>query len=228
MTVNSYAPIIKKIAAWIDYEKCRPKSDYVTNRQEHDVFRMKNDLDSVLLNGDLNADTIFSLWIPLRLALVRINRYSALKKYGNINNKIAFLEAILNEQTIAKLLPKSNETVSKLLKLFDLGQEKCNVMSLKERRMQSRGGKPYYDYMPYFLFECFDNGAFSRCFTGNCDLIEWIIQQNLNMFFEGEITKDNIKDLSGSGDLTKGIPQNLDYLLDNYIAILEQRKRLID
>lgn len=91
MIGNIYEPIIKKIQAWIDYDKNKPKSNYKTNKQKHDEFRMKNDLDCIQANGDLKADTIFSLWIPLRLVLVRINGYGKLNQYGNINDKISFL-----------------------------------------------------------------------------------------------------------------------------------------
>ena len=46
------------------------------------------------------------------------------------------------------------------------------------------------------------------------------------MFFkEDRIEKDTIKDLAGTGDITKGVPQDMNLLLDNYIGILEQRKR---
>ena len=228
MPLNDYDPIIKKIRAWVSYDKKKPKNDYATNRNEHDEFRKNNDLDCVLANGDLNADTIFSLWQPLRLSLVRLNGYNKLNKYGNINNKIAFLEAILSEQILEQLLPQNNETVKYLLKLFELGQKRCNVMILMNRRMQSRGLKPYYDYMPYFLYECFDNGKFSQYFKGgNQDLIKWINDQKLNMFFNGEIIKkENIKDLSGSGDVKKGIPRDINYLLQNYINILQQRNTM--
>lgn len=41
--------------------------------------------------------------------------------------------------------------------------------------MQDRGLRPYYDYMPYFLCECFEGGAFSSFFIGgDVELKEWI------------------------------------------------------
>lgn len=228
MTPNSYEPIINKIRAWINYDKNRPKSDYVTNRKEHDEFRRKNDLDCVLTNGNLNADTILSLWLPLRLSLVRINGYDKLNKYGDINNKISFLKKILSEEVLEQVLPQNNETVKKLLELFELGQKRCNVMILKERSMQSRGLKPYYDYMPYFLYECFDNGNFSQYFHGNKELLEWISDEKLNVFFVGNITKENIRDLSESGNVKNGLPKDINNLLDNYITILKTREALFE
>lgn len=223
--MSEYEPIYNKIQAWINYDIKRPQSNYNDNRKEHDEFRKKNDLDCILTNGNLLADTIFSLWIPLRFVLVRINGYDALKKYGDINNKIIFWKSILEKEALNKVLPKENETVHKLVELYKIGQERCNVMILKERWMQSRGKSPYYDYMPYFLYECFDKGKFSVCFKeGNAELKEWINCQNLNMFFDGDITKENIIDLSGSGNIKIGIPKDINYLLDNYINILEKRR----
>ena len=83
-----------------------------------------------------------------------------------------------------------------LERLFALGQERCNVMILRDRVMQSRGLAPYYDYMPHFLNDCFV-GAFSRYFRGNDDLRRWIDEQRLKMFFGGEVARENILDLSG-------------------------------
>lgn len=106
--------------------------------------------------------------------------------------------------------------------------KRCNVMILKDRSMQRRGDKPYYDYMPYFLSECFENGDFSFYFTGGDEeLKEWIREENLEMFFKDRIEKEAIKDLAGTGNIKKGVPQDMNFLLDNYIAILEQRERLI-
>ena len=224
MPLNIYEPIIRKIESWISYEEKSPKSDYFKNKNEHDQFRKNNDLDCKLTNGNLYADTIFSLWIPLRLVLVSINRYEKIKKYGNINDKIDFLKVISRESILKELLPKSNISVIKLSRLFELGQERCNVMILKNRAMQSRGLPPFYDYMPYFLYECFDDGKFSKYFDSNEDLINWINDEKLNMFFKKYITKKDIIDLSKSGNIKKGIPNNIDDLLDNYISILEKRK----
>ena len=218
-------PINLKIQAWIDYELNKPKGNYNTHKQEHDEYRQKNDLDCILTDGNLCADTIFSLWLPLRFVLVRINGYKTLSQYGDINNKVEFLKAISGH--IPELLPLESTVVLKLIRLFDLGQKRCNVMILKDRKMQRRGDKPYYDYMPYFLSECFEDGDFSSYFTsGDQELKEWIQEEKLEMFFkEDRIEKDTIKDFAGTGDITKGVPQDMNLLLDNYIGILEQRKR---
>lgn len=218
--------ISRKINSWIYYEKARPKTAYSAYPSAHDEFRRMNDLDCILTNGDLCADTIFSLWIPLRFALVRLNGYGKLNRYGDINDKASFLSAISDEIILRFLLPEDNETVILLERLFELGQERCNVMILRDRGMQSRGLAPYYDYMPHFLNDCFV-GAFSRYFRGNDDLKQWIDEQRLNMFFAGEVARENILDLSGSGDIKNGVPEDLGFMLKNYISILEERKKLL-
>ena len=218
--------IKRKINSWLCYEKARPKTAYSADPSAHDEFRRMNDLDCILTNGDLCADTIFSLWLPLRFALVRLNGYRKLNRYGNINDKASFLSAISDEIILRFLLPEDNETVILLERLFELGQERCNVMILRDRGMQLRGLAPYYDYMPHFLNDCFV-GAFSRYFRGNDDLKQWIDEQRLNMFFAGEVARENILDLSGSGDIKNGVPEDLGFMLKNYISILEERKKLL-
>ena len=208
--------ISRKINSWLCYEKARPKTAYSADPSAHDEFRRNNDLDCVLTNGDLCADTIFSLWIPLRFALVRLNGYGKLNRYGNINDKASFLSAISDDIILRFLLPEDDDTVILLERLFELGQERCNVMILRDRGMQSRGFAPYYDYMPHFLNDCFV-GAFRR----------WIDEQRLKMFFGGEVARENILDLSGSGDIKNGVPEDLGFMLKNYISILEERKKLL-
>lgn len=127
-----YKPITQKIQSWIDYNRNKPKGNYAAHKQEHDEYRKNNDLDCILTDGNLYADTIFSLWLPLRFVLVRINDYKVLNQYGDINNKDKkgeFLRAIAGN--IPQLLPLENSIVMKLIRLFDLGQKRCNVMNIK-------------------------------------------------------------------------------------------------
>ena len=60
-------------SSWIEYEENKPKTKYDEDSENHDKFRSEHDLDCVLRNGNLHADTIFSLWLPLRFALVRLH-----------------------------------------------------------------------------------------------------------------------------------------------------------
>ena len=113
-----------------------------------------------------------------------------------------------------------------LSKLFSLGQEIENTMILPNRKLQERGSAPYYDYMPYFLFECFKGGDFCKYFHySNEELIDWIKREHLECFFDGAICQENIIDLANTGDLKNGVPTNIDDLLTNYVQILKDRKR---
>lgn len=105
MSVELYEPIMRKVNAWIFYEKNKPTGQYIGNERVHDEFRKKYDLDCALTSGSLYADTIFSLWRPLRFALVKINGYSKLNRYGDINKKTEFLVKLKEENLWEELLP---------------------------------------------------------------------------------------------------------------------------
>lgn len=221
-------PIVDKINYWLEYEKNKPKVPYQGNKKIHDEYRKRNDLDCQLTNSNLNADTIISLWLPLRLSLVKLNGYSKLNKIGNINNKIDFLSEI-TKHDLTEYLPIDDPIVIKLSQLFKRGIKRENVMISPNRRINvERAQKPYYDYVPHFLFECFQNGYFSKYFNSDSEFIKWIEQEHLEMFFiNEEISKCKIKDLSGSGSIKNNIPINLEIMLDNYICVLKAREKRI-
>ncbi|WP_019156945.1 hypothetical protein [Robertmurraya massiliosenegalensis] len=224
-------PIEEKIDQWIYYESNNPKIRYKGNEKLHDNFRKENDLDCQLTDGDLKADTIFSLWLPLRFSLVRLNGYSILNKIGNMNDKLAFLNEFIKHD-IEKFLPVNEAIVEKLSELFCRGMKRENVMILPHNSSinSKRGLPPYYDYMPHFLHECFQGGSFAKAmyFSNDDELVEWIETQHLKMFFENEeIKKSAIKDLSGSGNVKNNIPKNLEVMLKNYIDVLKVREEFI-
>lgn len=222
-----YDPIYKKIESWIAYEKAKPKSSYNSNRKEHDEFRKNNDLDCILRGGNLNADTIFSLWIPLRFSIVNLNTYKDIERITGrkVDKNIYFLESLISNGNLEKLLPKEKNTTVLLSKLFSLGQKIENTMIFPDRKLQERGSAPYYDYMPYFLFECFKGGYFCDYFRLNEELIDWIKREHLECFFDGAICQENIIDLANTGNLKNGVPTNIDVILTNYVQILKDRKR---
>jgi hypothetical protein len=138
------------------------------------------------------------------------------------------LEALAKPENLAYLLPENDERVLRLSQLFALGQTRANVMILPSRQMNpGRGRAPYYDYMPYFLAECFGNGAFSQYFDYDEEKLEaWIEEEHLTPFFQGTVQKEHIKDLALTGDVRKSRPEEkekLSMMLENYIHILEQR-----
>lgn len=230
MEKNSiYEPIREKIEEWIRYDEHAPKSNYREHPEEHDEYRRGHDRDCVLTGGNLNADTIFSLWLPLRHTIVRINDREAIDAVGNIRSKYAFLRGLAKEDNLERLLPVELPIVSKLSNLFALGLERENVFILPQRWLNSARGIKYYDYVPKFLLECFPDGEFARCFRDEDALVKWIQEEHLEGFFDGDIAPENLKDLSGAGDIDISLPpegvEPMERMLERYIEILRERKK---
>jgi hypothetical protein len=229
-----YNPILMKIESWINYEKNKPTTSYEEDRKRHDKYRAENDLDCILCNGDLKADTIFSLWLPLRFSIFYINQknYKYIKHIAgyDMRKELDFLEALIRREgeVISKLLPEHEETTILLSELFSLGQTRANVMLLPTIGINSeRGQKPYYDYMPYFLDECFKGGHFAKYFSSDDSFREFVKEEKLEYFFEGEVLKENIMDLANTGNIKYGIPNDINILIKNYISILRKRSSQI-
>ena len=213
-----WEPIIRKILFWRDY----------TGSGEQ--YRREHDLDCRLAGGNLNADTLISLWLPLRYTLnyFRCPEWETwlevedkkLKPERRLKDCPAFLNELVAR--IDVFLPDTEITVL-LSRLFDLGQERCNVIILPDRSWnRRRGRKPYFDYFPHFLYDLMGERGESLQ-----EIVSWIRDEHLEMFFHGGlIQRQNLKDLVGTGDVCQHSPGriNLLFMLKNYISILEARK----
>lgn len=216
------APIIATLKYWRDYDG------------KGDEYRAAHDRDALQMGGDLNADTIISLWLPLRYTMNRFDmttwqkwkdfEYDTLRPKGlGLKDYPAFLDDMMGK--INQFLDMEDELTQKLLTLFSLGQERTNVMLLPKRSWNSRRGcRPYWDYLPHFLFDLFtysvDEDALRR----------WLQAESLEPFFAKEtFTQENILDLAGTGSPCRHNPREIDLerLLDNYIAILRRRAELL-
>lgn len=219
----NYGPILEKLDYWKNYNG------------SGDEYRSKNDHDCILTGGNLMADTIFSLWLPLRYVLNYFNtpkwiawkEYEAntLKKKGTkLKNCKAFVEDF--KRNIELFLPEDDMTCI-LLQLFKLGQRRCNVMLLPFREWNSkRGGKPYFDYLPHFLYDLLDDKDLSY----KDKIVDWIQGEHLTMFFkDGVIDREHIFDLAGTGCVYSHSPEkiSLSFLLRNYVRLLEERERIM-
>jgi hypothetical protein len=252
-----YEPIIKQLEYWKDYHKRDAERNVNMSMQGYktvcsdDEFRAANDRDCILTGGNLNADTIFSLWLPLRHTIAKINSEEKISEIGNINDKKSFVCALLEDDNLEKLLPKELSIVRTLSELFTYGMERENVMLLPKRVFhrgdrvavflnRARGCKPYWDYIPHFLYELFEGGDFADA-VGNDDEAcrTWIREQNMTMLFEdGILDREHIKDLAGSGSVKASLaPAGSSYeeglvfqekKLRNYIDILKIRKAEIN
>lgn len=211
------------IQYWIDY------------KGTGDSYRKEHDLDCILTDGNLYADTLISLWLPLRYILdkentSKWNKYSeyesqSLRPKSNLKNDDMFLNDLKNN--ISDFIPDEN-LLEKAERLFELGRTRANVIILPYRKWNNmRGVAPYWEYMPHFLYDLLntEDGNFVSVIQN------WIKEQKITMFFKNEemLTKDNIKDLAGTGSVFKHRSNqiNLDILLANYIEILEKRSELI-
>lgn len=226
MSNEVYEPIRKKIEEWIDYYAHEPAVPYHGNEAEHDEYRRWHDRDCVLTGGNLKADTMFSLWRPLKYTISRLHGEKVIK-----GGKRSFIQELLREDNMEKFLPAGQPIIKKLSRLFELGMGRENVFLLPDRKLNAaRGAKNYEDYMPVFLLESFGDRVFAHYWQDEEDHIRWIKEERLEVFFDGDISPENIKDLSGSGDIRnsyapEGI-QPMERMIDNYISILQERRKL--
>ncbi len=202
-------PIEHKLRFWIEYEKNLPQIPYKGNEIFFDEYRKLHDLDCQFLGGNLSADTIFSLWEPLRLALITLNDTEELEsKLGIPRKRQMFLQKFLNSG-IDPYLPPEHPVTQELRKLFFHGQGRENVMLLSNRGLnEMRSVPPYHDYMPYFLVECFKGGKFAHIFNQDEGLLRfWLQREELQDFFEDRfLVPEAVLDLSGSGDVRNHLP----------------------
>lgn len=85
-------PIRVKVENWIKYNKNWPKGKYEDNPKPFDDYRSKNDMDCNLTNGNLFADTIISLSLPMRFVLRELDGYTIEIPSTTSNKYIDFLE----------------------------------------------------------------------------------------------------------------------------------------
>ncbi len=199
----------------------KERSEY---ERVYDEWRISNDLDVIHLNGDLNADTIFSVWMPLKMCLQSAPTYPYCEQ-GNDEKPYKgkpYLPNII--KNIDKYLPY-NEW-KELYKFASLASTKANVMKLPDSGMQNRG-KLYFDQMPKTLYECFEEGIYAEYFK-KIEITTWVRKQNLIMFFENEeFSRQNIKPLisrmkSSEFEWLKDRAEIKEMLI-NFNSILEMR-----
>ena len=134
-------------------DKIQEQIQYWINYTGHgDNYRKKNDRDCILTQGNLYADTLISLWLPLRYVIFECNKEKESFDSSEISKKDKkFLESL--KDNLTEYIP-DEKAIEKLNTLFDLGMTRANVIILPYRRWNSiRGGSPYWDYMPHFLYD---------------------------------------------------------------------------
>ncbi len=219
---DTYVPILQKIEYWRDYNGTG------------DLYRKEHDLDCILTDGNLFADTLFSLWLPLRYTLNYYgcelwDKWKEFEAEKLRPQKLGLKDCpdFLNEliENIDVFLPPT-ELTSLLSELFELGQQRCNVIILPYRSWNSRRGyQPYWEYLPHFLYDLMntESPVFLKAVS------TWLQSEQLEMFFNGSLDKSNLKDLAGTGAVWRHKPNeiNVEHLLRSYIDILRARKSIM-
>lgn len=222
---KEFSPIIFWLDYWIAYSENAPTCPYNGNEVVYDIYRALNDFDCKQAKGNLLADTIFSVWNPLKMVLEYLNpgeKFYKENKYGSDKNY--YLKKIKNN--IDAYLPRGDSLVKELLIFARYAMTRANVMILPSRAMQGRGIK-YLDQMPASLYQCFDNGEYHKYFK-EIEIEKWIHQEHLEMFFKnGEIEKNNIlpliKRMKASEHEWLSKKDELEEMLHRYNEILEKR-----
>lgn len=143
----------------------------------------------MLTRGELKADTLFSLWTPLKQTILRLNDKETIRTVGNIYSKYDFLREFIKGDNIEKLLSANESAVQHLSVLFRLGMGRGNVFILPDRQLSSaRAKKPYYDYVLVFLLEAFPGGAFADYWDSPEDYLHgftesWKVFPGMTSFF---------------------------------------------
>ncbi len=214
----------KHIQYWIEYDG------------NGDEYRKTHDLDCILAGGNLYADTLISLWLPLRYVLDKENseKWKLFLEYEKKELRPKRKNLKYHDEFLSDLKVNIDEYIKdkavrkRIEELFGLGRTRANVIILPYRRWNCiRGKMPYWDYMPHFLFDMLNTESPQFIST----VCEWIKQEHLEMFFDGDIKKENLKDLCGTGGVCSHSPLNSGFdimkLINNYIDILIERQEII-
>lgn len=162
--------------------------------QKPETPRMENDLDCLYL-GNLLADTIFSVFIPMKMVVECLNPGLVInKRYKEDKYKdLRILQKDIESRGI--LLPKDNELVILLNRYASLAETRANTVEIPDNKMQNRNK---YDQITNMIYNCFNGGKFYKYFNFNENFVkEWIVKEKLQMLFrhENKLTRDSIRPL---------------------------------
>lgn len=181
--------------------------DYNTDRESYDNWRKDNDLDCLYFDGELNADTLMSVWTPLSWVLNYLNKDSGEKfyKYSKYHEDTCFyLKKLVAEQD--KYLPKNNELVQLLERFAELAELRCNFILLPDEKMNADrysvmiDGERIWlcDQVPATLYHVFEKNSLGKHFLNECGEVDkekvsaWIIREHLEHGYDGDIEQKNV------------------------------------
>lgn len=158
------------------------------------VPRETNDLDCLYLDGDLNADTLMSAWTPMKWVLKILNpneEFYKVDRYGV--DPHSYLRKL--QRKIDEYLPREDELVILLYEFLRLAETRANVIRLPHRGMNCERYEKFYDEVPATIYHIFKGGELHKYFRTDENAILWIKEQNLQMIFDDEIKRENIRPL---------------------------------
>lgn len=216
---NKYSEnhIINYINYWMDsYEKPRAE----------------NDIDCLYFAGDLRADTIFSVWTPLKFVLDNLNPHERFYKTNRYDNQNPHKFLLKIKADIDRFLPKDNKMVQELYRFAELAEKRVNYIKWPKQGINGQRYDDDFDQIPPALYKCFpdspDNKYCSYFNNDEIELLKWIRDEKLEPLFKnGSVKKENIKPLISimkpyESKWLKDENEILE-MLQNYNSILEER-----
>lgn len=242
---NFYNVFINYINYWNNYNS--------NGNKEIDKFWFAN--GHSICKKYAGADTIFSLWTPIKWVILSLNskdytKEQFVKEALKADNIYSFLE---------KVLPRNNELVISLQEFAMIASYEENVMSVpiikknikdKKLNINCYRGSCYYDQMPVMLY-CLLNGvnggnnSFSQYFEDNTNntlektkenILNWMQDNKLEIFFNNNQIKVNDVKRFYNLRIDLGIACNkkekvidkdqLKIMLDKYIELIKERENI--
>jgi len=164
-----------------------------------DEWRQSNDLDCLYFDGDLRADTLISMWTPIKWVVDFLNQDTGKKFYKRIkdaSDPLSDLKLLADDRDT--YMPAKHEFTLLLDRLLELAELRCNFILLPDRRMNCdrycirRGEEKLwlYDSVPATLCHIFNPDTLGKYFT-DIKPEEWVISEHLDVAFIDEIVDVN-------------------------------------
>lgn len=200
--------------------------------EDPDTWRRRTDLDCLYFDGNLQADTLFSAWMPMKWALESMHKG---KKFHKDRDMLKILlkerEKYFSESPLTEHLNKALAYV----------ERRENYILLPDRRMNCDrfscvvNGKEecYYDEVPVMLTKIFDSDSLGKYFADVSEVRRWITDQCLRCFFiKGDMEPDLVKPMVRGHRASEVIwPETEEEVIDvlcYMIDRLEQRRKCME
>lgn len=135
----------------------------------------------------LRADVMVSLWTPYKTLLSKEAGWEA---YKTVDSLKTLIRQITKKTSYTDKILKINERLDTFARVC---YTKGNYILLPERKMNNERYSNCEDRIDQTLYESFEGGKLSHYFANDCELKDWITQQQLDiLFINREISKDNL------------------------------------